>query len=47
MSTVYVDLNHTKEVKTLQFYVAIEDVREATEEELKHGHAHPPGQEAH
>jgi len=47
MSTVDVDLNHPMAGKTLHFDVAIEQVREATEEELKHGHAHPPGQEAH
>ncbi|MGN6282068.1 hypothetical protein [Frateuria sp.] len=29
------------------FDVAIEEVRDATEDEVKHGHAHPPGQEAH
>ena len=47
MSTVDVDLNHPMAGKTLRFDVAIEQVREATEEELKHGHAHPPGGEAH
>jgi FKBP-type peptidyl-prolyl cis-trans isomerase SlyD len=47
MSTIDVDLNHPMAGKTLHFDVAIEQVREATEEETKHGHAHPPGGEAH
>ena len=47
MSTVDVDLNHPMAGKTLHFDVAIEEVRDASEEELKHGHAHPPGSEAH
>jgi FKBP-type peptidyl-prolyl cis-trans isomerase SlyD len=47
MSAIDVDLNHPMAGKALHFDVAIEDVREATEEELKHGHAHGPGAEAH
>jgi FKBP-type peptidyl-prolyl cis-trans isomerase SlyD len=47
MSAIDVDLNHPMAGKALHFDVAIEDVREATEEELKHGHAHAPGAEAH
>jgi FKBP-type peptidyl-prolyl cis-trans isomerase SlyD len=27
--------------------VTINEVREGTEEEIQHGHAHPPGAEAH
>jgi FKBP-type peptidyl-prolyl cis-trans isomerase SlyD len=47
MSTVDVDLNHPMAGKTLNFDVAVQEVREATEEEIQHGHAHPPGAEAH
>ena len=47
MSAIDVDLNHPMAGKDLHFDVAIGEVREATEEELKHGHAHPPGDAAH
>ncbi len=47
MSTIDVDLNHPMSGKALHFDVAIGDMREATEEELQHGHAHAPGAEAH
>lgn len=47
MSTIDVDLNHPMAGKSLHFDVSIGEVREATEEEVKHGHAHPPGDEAH
>ncbi|HEX7112849.1 MAG TPA: peptidylprolyl isomerase [Mizugakiibacter sp.] len=40
MSTVDVDLNHPLAGKTLAFDVEITLVREATAEELAHGHAH-------
>jgi FKBP-type peptidyl-prolyl cis-trans isomerase SlyD len=45
MTTVDVDLNHPMAGKTLNFDVAVTEVREATKEELEHGHAHPPGAE--
>lgn len=40
-NTVVVDGNHPLAGKTLTFLVEVKDVREATEEEKKHGHAHP------
>ncbi len=47
MSAIDVDLNHPMAGKALHFDVSIGEVREATEEEIKHGHAHPPGGDAH
>ncbi|MGH8040899.1 MAG: FKBP-type peptidyl-prolyl cis-trans isomerase [Rudaea sp.] len=41
-SVVDVDLNHPLSGKTLRFEVEITGVRDATEEELAHGHAHGP-----
>jgi FKBP-type peptidyl-prolyl cis-trans isomerase SlyD len=47
MSVVDVDLNHPMAGKTLTFAVDIIDVREATDEERSHGHAHGDGGHAH
>jgi len=47
MSTIDVDLNHPMAGKTLDFDVSIQEVRDGTEEEIKHGHAHPPGSAEH
>ena len=45
--TVTVDGNHPLAGKGLNFDVTIEDVREASEEELAHGHIHGAGGHHH
>ena len=47
MSVVDVDLNHPMAGKDLHFDVEIVDVREATPEELEHGHVHGDGGHQH
>jgi FKBP-type peptidyl-prolyl cis-trans isomerase SlyD len=42
-----VDPNHPLSGKTLHFEVDVVDVREATADELAHGHVHAPGQGHH
>lgn len=41
------DMNHPLAGQALDFEVEIVEVREATAVELEHGHAHPPGMDAH
>lgn len=45
--TVTVDGNHTLAGQDLKFHVEIVDIRDATEEELKHGHVHGAGGHHH
>ena len=47
MSVVDVDLNHPMAGKDLHFDVEIVDVREASAEELEHGHVHGEGGHYH
>jgi FKBP-type peptidyl-prolyl cis-trans isomerase SlyD len=47
MSVVDLDMNHPMAGKTLRFEVEITDVREASEEEIAHGHVHGPGGHEH
>lgn len=44
---VRVDLNHPLAGKELAFNITIKEVREATGEELDHGHVHEPGAHSH
>lgn len=46
-TVVDVDLNHPMAGKSLQFDVEIVDVREASQEEIDHGHVHGEGGVAH
>lgn len=45
--SVIVDFNHPLAGKDLSFEVEIAEVRDATDEELEHGHVHGEGEEGH
>ena len=42
-----IDTNHPLAGQSLTFDIEIVDVREASEEEIAHGHAHGPGGHQH
>ena len=42
-----VDVNHPMAGRTLKYEVEVVEVREASAEELEHGHAHGPGGHEH
>ncbi len=44
---ITVDGNHALAGETLTFDVEVADIREATQEELQHGHVHGPGGHGH
>lgn len=47
VDTIQVDANHDLAGRTLHFSATVRQVRDATREELSHGHAHGPGHRHH
>lgn len=47
MTTLDVDANHPLAGRTLEFVIDVVDVRDASEEEITHGHAHGAGGHDH
>jgi FKBP-type peptidyl-prolyl cis-trans isomerase SlyD len=43
LKNIDVDTNHPLAGKTLTFDIEVVDIRDATTEEISHGHAHQPG----
>jgi len=46
-ASVTVDANHPRAGKSLQFSVKVESIRDASEEEMAHGHVHGEGGHQH
>ena len=46
-TSVTVDFNHALAGKSLTFNVEVVDIKDASEEEIAHGHAHGPGGHHH
>lgn len=47
LKTIDVDTNHPMAGRTLRFEIEVVDVRDATEEEIAHGHVHGAGGHQH